>query len=266
MHAVIHPIEMEKGIDLIGDIHGCYEEMIELIEKLGYQNLNGLYIHPQGRKFVSLGDIHSRGPHSIDTIEFFIRHVQSSAAYLTDSNHGWKIARWLDGRKVNLAHGDDLVALDWSSYEETYGKAASNRLKREAKSLLLSAPSHHIFTKEGKRVLVAVHAGIKDDYIGKDSPRIRDFCRYGDTAGFDEKGKPIRLDWFLHHQSQEWIVWGHDPRPEPYMINRTANIDQGVVFGGFLTAYRFPEHDIVQVKARKDYANVEENPLKQCGK
>lgn len=267
MYPNFQPIEINVGIDLIGDIHGCYEEFIELLDKLGYQkNSQGLYTHPEGRKIVSLGDIHSRGPYSLRTIGFFIRHVKAGNAYLTDSNHGWKIARWLDGKKVTLAHGDEKVSIEWKDYERASGQQSSNLFKKEARELLLNAPSHLIFTKGGRGELVAVHAGIRDDYIGKDTTKIRSFCRYGDTDGFDENGKPIRKDWFLKHRSQEWIIWGHDPRPEPMIINKTVNIDQGVVFGGQLTAFRFPEQQFIQVKAKKDYANVDDNPLKRFGK
>jgi polynucleotide kinase-phosphatase len=129
------------------------------------------------------------------------------------------------------------------------------------KQFLLDAPSHLVFTKDGMGLVVAVHAGIRDGFIGRDSKTVRDFCRYGDTDGFDESGKPIRKDWFLNHASGEFIIWGHDPRPQPMMVNNTINLDQGVVFGGSLTAFRYPEKRVVSVKARHDYSNIEDNPL-----
>ena len=51
----------------------------------------------------------SRGPKSIETMKFFLKHVNEQFTYMIDSNHGWKIARWLDGRKVQLKHGDEKV-------------------------------------------------------------------------------------------------------------------------------------------------------------
>jgi polynucleotide kinase-phosphatase len=257
-------IDVGSGIDFIGDIHGCYEEFIELMTKLGYEeNAEGYYIHPEGRKILSLGDVLSRGPRSLETLQFFEKHVRAGHSYMIDSNHGWKIARWLDGKNVRLAHGDENVAAEFEEYETKFGKEASERLKKQLKDLLLEAKSHYIIQKNGVNTAVAVHAGIKDHYIGKQSPGISDFCRYGDTDGLDENGKPIRKDWSTAHKSNELILWGHDPKPQPLMVNNTLNIDQGVVFGGSLTAYRYPERQLVSVKAKQDYANVPDNPLRE---
>ncbi|WP_066066643.1 polynucleotide kinase-phosphatase [Neobacillus soli] len=257
-------IDVGNGIDFIGDIHGCFEEFIELLKKLGYkENAEGLFLHPEGRKILSLGDVMSRGPRSLETLQFFKRHVMAGHAYMIDSNHGWKIARWLDGRNVNLAHGDENVAAEFAEYEGRFGKEAADILKEELKELLLKAKSHLVIQRNGVKVAVATHAGMKDYYIGKQSQRISDFCRYGDSEGLDENGKPLRKDWTINHQSNELIIWGHDPKPQPLLVNNTLNIDQGVVFGGQLTAYRYPEKQFVSVQAKQDYANVPVNPLKE---
>ncbi|MDR3541453.1 MAG: metallophosphoesterase [Desulfosporosinus sp.] len=222
--------EVGTGLDFIGDIHGCYREFLALLEKLGYRsNAEGLYIHPEGRKLVSVGDVLSRGPNSIECLKFFISHVEKDLAFMVDSNHGWKIARWLSGRKVELAHGDELIAAEFDHYERGYGQEVTEELKEKVRNLLLSASSNLVFTRNDVRVVVATHAGIRDHYIGKESQRISDFCRYGDTEGFEESGKPVRKDWFVNHRSGETVVWGHDPRPQPMVINNTINIDQGVV-------------------------------------
>ncbi|MDR3599536.1 MAG: polynucleotide kinase-phosphatase [Desulfosporosinus sp.] len=259
--------EVGTGLDFIGDIHGCYSEFVALLEKLGYRSdAEGLYTHPEGRQLVSVGDVLSRGPNSLDCLKFFINHVEKGLAFMVDSNHGWKIARWLSGRKVELAHGDELIAAEFDHYEREHGQAAAEELKETVKNLLLSAPSNLVFTNNGVRVVVATHAGIKDHYIGKESKRISDFCRYGDTEGFEENGKPVRKDWFVNHSSGETIVWGHDPRPQPMVINNTINIDQGVVFGGSLTAYRYPEKKFVAVEAQRDYAEDPESFLQKWKK
>ena len=259
-------IELGCGMDIIGDIHACYEEFLALLDKLGYQkDEKGLYIHPEGRKILSLGDVMSRGPQSIDCMVFFLRHVEAGLAYMIDSNHGWKIARWLDGRKVQLKHGDENVQEEFISYEKKQGEKEARNLKVKLKTLLLEAPSHYIITEEGKDKLVCAHAGIKDEFIGQESSRIKDFCRYGDVAGMDEKGKPIRKDWFNNHKGDQLIVWGHDPKPEPMMINNTLNIDQGAVFGGKLTCFRYPEREFVFVEALKNYSGKtgEDNPIEK---
>ncbi len=259
--------EAGAGLDFIGDIHGCYDEFLELLDKLGYnQNEEGMYVHPEGRKLVSVGDVLGRGPKSIDCINFFRNHVEQDLAYMVDSNHGWKIARWLSGRKVELTHGDEKVAAEFEQYEHNQGKEATDRFKEKVKNFLLAAPSNLVFSKNGVEGIVATHAGIRDTYIGKQSNAISDFCRYGDTDGVHEDGKPIRKDWFAEHQSGEIIIWGHDPNPQPLVVNNTINIDQGVVFGGRLTAYRYPKKAFVWVDAHKDYAEDPESLLQKWKK
>lgn len=264
-----HPllVDVEYGIDLIGDIHGCYDEFIALLKKLGYKESDdALYIHPKGRKFMSVGDVMSRGPESLKTMLFFQRHVEQGLAYMTDSNHGWKIARWLDGRNVTLNYGDEKVEEEFKEYEKAHGIEKTTETKEMLKNFLLRSPSHYVLMKNGTPTAVCTHAGIKDEFIGKQSPDIQDFCRYGDTSGLNEKGKPIRDDWFVHHKGSIVIIWGHDPKLQPLVINNTINIDQGVVFGGKLTAFRYPEEEFVSVKAANDYSGPLDNPLQEWEK
>ena len=255
-------IDVGNGLDIIGDIHGCFDQFSELLALLGYVEQNGLYKHPTGRKIVSVGDITSRGPKSIAALKFFIKHQAAGLSYMTDSNHGWKIARWLDGRKVQLTHGDDAVATEFAAYEAAHGAKATEQLRQESKKLLLEAPSHYILTLNGEEVGVVTHAGIKDQYIGQDNGKIRSFTRYGDVRGFDEiTGRPIRYDWFLQHKSKHTIIWGHDPKIEPLFTHNTVNIDQGCVFGGKLTALRFPEMTTISVEGDIDYSYNPDNPI-----
>lgn len=254
--------DIGAGIDIIGDIHGCFDELIALLTELGYtENEAGLFLHPDGRTFVSIGDVMSRGPKSLETLQFFLTHTEQGLAGMIDSNHGWKIARWLDGRRVTLSHGDEKTAAEFEAYEAQHGAEKAQELKAAVKDMLLNAPSHYVFAKNGVPTLVCTHAGIRDEFIGKQSAVISDFCRYGDTAGFDADNKPIRNDWTVGHNTSLLIVWGHDPRPHPLIINNTINIDQGAVFGGALTAYRYPEGEFVSVDAEADHSGTDDNPL-----
>jgi len=253
----------DNGLDIIGDIHACADEFYQLLAKLGYVRSNeGLYRHPNGRRILSLGDITSRGPASLDMLEFFIRHIEAGLAEMVDSNHGWKIARWLDGRKVTLAHGDENVEKEFREYEAEHGIKKAEELKERSRLLLFSAPSHMLVRVGGRTELVAVHAGIRDDYIGKESPAVRNYCRYGDVSGMGADGRPIRKDWAGERtKTHPLIIWGHDPRPEPERKNGAINIDQGCVFGGKLTAYRFPEDELVSVPAARNYSGLDDTPL-----
>ncbi|MCT6923782.1 polynucleotide kinase-phosphatase [Metasolibacillus sp.] len=254
-------IELGTGIDVIGDIHGCYDEMMALIEKLGYREDNGLYIHPEGRKLISVGDIMSRGPKSLATMQFWLKQIEAGLSFMTDSNHGWKIARWLEGRAVQLSHGDELVEQEIQQFEIIHGIEETKALKERLAKMLLRAPSHYLIKENGIGKAVITHAGIRDRYIGKNSSRIRDFCRYGDVVGTEANGRPIRADWYADHQTSELIIWGHEPKLKPLKMNNTVNIDQGVVFGGQLTAFRYPESTFEAVTAYENYAGEQQNPL-----
>ncbi len=254
--------DIGAGIDVIGDIHACYDEMMQLIEQLGYvADEKGIYRHPEGRLLVSAGDVMSRGPRSLDTMTFWKRQLDAGQGLMVDSNHGWKVARYLEGRQVKMTHGDELFVAELEQYEQQHGREALERLKQEFRDMLLAAPSHLIFTQNDVRCVVVTHAGIKDHHIGKQSNRISDYCRYGEAVAGSDSDKPVRADWFNEHRSGELIVWGHDPRLQPTIVNRTINIDQGAVFGGQLTAYRYPEQSFVSVDARQDYAQDAESPL-----
>lgn len=254
-------LEIESGFDIIGDIHGCYDEMLVLLKDLGYEQCGNVYVHPAGRRLISVGDIMSRGPKSIETMQFWLNQNEAGLSYMTDSNHGWKIARWLDGKNVSLNHGDELVEQEFTEYAKVHGEEAVKTLKEQFASMLLKAPSHYILTKNNIPKAVVTHAGIKDHYIGKESKRISDFCRYGDIQQTDSSSKPVRGDWFLQHKTSELIIWGHDVKVQPFKANRTINIDQGVVFGGELTAFQYPEQIFKSVKAFANYAGTEDNPI-----
>ena len=102
--------------------------------------------------------------------------------------------------------------------------------------------------------LVVTHAGIKEAMIGRSSPAVREFCLYGDTTGEkDEFGLPVRRDWAAEYEGPAAIVYGHSPVLEPQWFRKTICIDTGCVFGGALTALRWPEKELVSVASQLTY-------------
>ena len=230
--------------DIIGDIHGCYDEIFKLLTTLGYvKNAEGVMAHPEERRAVFLGDLCDRGPKNVAVLRLVMDMVQKGNALCVPGNHDVKLSRKLSGRDVQLTHGlqntVDELALE------------SNEFRSDVAKFLDGLISHYVLD-DGK--LVVAHAGVKEHFQGRGSMRVRDFCLYGETTGeTDEYGLPVRLDWTNEYRGRAMVVYGHVPQVEPAILNNTYCLDTGCVFGGKLTALRYPEREIVTVKAKAVY-------------
>jgi len=239
--------------DVIGDVHGCAAELEELLGLLGYE-LEGeregdvlggpVYSHPAGRRAVFLGDLVDRGPRILDAVRIARNMVDRGSALALPGNHDAKLVRALAGRNVRITHG-----LDRSLAElEALSEAGRDEVRRFLDSLV----SHYVL--DGGSLVVA-HAGMKEEMQGRASGRVREFALYGETTGeTDEFGLPVRWNWAAEYRGRATVVYGHTPVPEPEWLNRTINIDTGCVFGGRLTALRYPEQELVSVPSRELYA------------
>ena len=171
--------------------------------------------------------------------------VERGQAFCVVGNHDDKLKRALQGKKVNLERGGIRESLDQL-------EVAGDAFKVRALEFLNGLISH--YELDGGDLAVA-HAGIKEHYIGRGAPSIKQFCMYGETSGeIDEFGLPVRYPWAEDYRGNTLVVYGHTPIPEPEFLNNTINIDTGCVFGGELTALRYPEKELVSVKAKKVYA------------
>ncbi len=235
----------ENGpFDIIGDVHGCYDELAELLDKLYYiKNDNGVYYNPEGRKAVFLGDLCDRGNKNTAVLKAVMSMVKNGYALAVPGNHDVKLVKYLLGKTVKTINGLE------STLDEL--KNETCEFKTEICGFLNGLVSHYVLD-EGK--LVVSHAGIKQEYIGRASATVRDFCIYGDVDGMTaEDGMPVRKDWAADYRGKAVIVYGHTPVGEVRNRNNTYCIDTGCVFGGSLTALRYPEMEIVSVKAKETY-------------
>ena len=241
-------LKHEHGpFDIIGDVHGCYEELAALFVQLGYQIESGpagaKAIPPDGRRAIFVGDLVDRGPKIPEVLRLVMNMVEDGTAFCVPGNHDVKLIRKLKGRDVQLTHGlaDSIEQLDRETPE----------FKQAVVKFLDDLVSHYLFD-DGK--LVVAHAGMKEEMQGRGSGKVRDFALYGETTGeTDEYGLPVRYNWAAEYRGKALVVYGHTPVAQPEWLNRTINIDTGCVFGGKLTALRYPEKELVSVPAQQTY-------------
>lgn len=234
--------------DVIGDVHGCLEELWELFARLGYETgEDGLPRHPEGRLPVFVGDLADRGPDSPGALRLCVDLVAAQAGLFVPGNHDAKLFRMLHGNAVKKTHGLDLTDEQLNALPDT----ERERLITDILAFLEPQPIYLVL--DSGRLVVA-HAGIKEEYIGRYDDTVVRFTRFGDVAGFEENGMPIRRDWALEYSGDALIAYGHTPQTEIKFVNNTVNLDGGCVFGGFLAAMRYPEREIVIVPAKQVYA------------
>lgn len=226
--------------DIIGDIHGCSSELDTLLRKLGYKD----GAHPEGRTAVFVGDLVDRGPDSPGVLRRVMSMVAEGNALCVPGNHENKLGRYLKGRKVHHTHGlaETIEQLERED-------AAHPEFRTQVAEFIDGLVSHYVLD-EGR--LVVCHAGLPEKYHGRTSGRVRSHALYGDTTGeTDEFGLPVRYPWAEDYRGRAAVVYGHTPVPTTSWVNNTLCLDTGAVFGGKMTALRWPEREIVDVPAER---------------
>ena len=233
--------------DVIGDVHGCRCELEALLDRLGYvltrddQERPVDAVHPAGRKVVFVGDLVDRGPDSPGVLRLAMGMVGRGHALAVPGNHENKLVRALRGNKVTIGHG----------LAETLAQLAAEpaEFRQQVETFCYDLVSHLVLD-DGN--LVVAHAGLKQAYHGRASARVRSFALYGDTTGeTDEFGLPVRLPWAADYRGKAMVLYGHTAIPEPVWVNNTLCLDTGCVFGGKLSALRYPEKEVVSVPAQR---------------
>ncbi|WP_241779897.1 polynucleotide kinase-phosphatase [Streptomyces natalensis] len=233
--------------DIIGDIHGCRSELETLLGRLGYALERDALgrpvdaVHPQGRTAVFVGDLVDRGPDSPGVLRLVMGMVKAGHALCVPGNHENKLGRYLKGRNVQHTHGLAETIEQLETEDDAF--------RAEVAAFLHGLVSHYVLDGGG---LVVCHAGLPEKYHGRTSGRVRSFALYGDTTGeTDEFGLPVRYPWAEEYRGRAAVVYGHTPTPRANWLNNTICLDTGCVFGGTMTALRWPERELVDVPAEK---------------
>jgi protein phosphatase len=227
--------------DIIGDVHGCFAELAALLGKLGYtvDPGGGSARHPGGRTAVFVGDLVDRGPATPAVLRLVMGMTAEGSGLPVAGNHEVKLLRALRGRNVTVSHGLEVSLAQLAAEPPEFTSQAA---------AFMDGLLGHVVLDDGR--LVVAHAGLPAAMHGRASAAVRSFALYGDTTGeTDEFGLPVRYPWAEDYRGRAMVVYGHTPVPEPEWVNGTICLDTGCVFGGRLTALRYPERELVSVPA-----------------
>jgi protein phosphatase len=235
--------------DIVGDVHGCREELEQLLAELGYfveRDAGGRPVsawHPERRRVIFVGDLVDRGPDSTGVLRLAMAMVAGGNALVVPGNHEYALLRALRGHTTGLGRvpAGSPMQLDGEPPE----------FRRRVERFLDTLPPH--FVLDGGNLVVA-HAGLPERLHGRLSDRVRQVCLYGQTTGeVDAEGMPVRYPWTREYRGRATVVYGHTAVPSPQVVNNTIGLDTGCVFGGRLTALRYPERELVSVPAARVY-------------
>ena len=258
----IHDVPGLTSCDIIGDVHGCFDELCELLVLLGHSDLLTPNLEPvregEQPRMLFVGDIVDRGDRVIDALKLVMELCEKGYACTTLGNHDYRFFRWLQGQDVKIAHGLDKTIDEFNQLPN------SEREELRVKFLRFFEKIPYAIRFDGGQGVV-VHAAwrprMKEE---SDVRKIRYYAIYGPTTGErTSEGFPVRIDWAKRYKGPEVAIFGHQVYLSPYINPFAIGIDTGCVFGGALTALRYPSKEIVSIKsswARAEYNGPLINP------
>ncbi len=248
-HSRSHSVDRREDsgpFDIIGDVHGCADELERLLERLGYApDAGGVWRSPAGRTAVFVGDLVDRGPRIVDALAIAMGMVAAGTAFAVPGNHDLQLAAYLRGEAVPVVYGMD-TSLDQLDQ-------ASRLFRRDVVRFFNAIKGHYVF--DGGALVVA-HTGLAEEHHGVDTLETRLLAAYGVIDEEIDANDPARRHpWLAGYQGRAAVVYGHTPIAEPTWVRQTIDIDTGCVFGWRLTALRWPERELVWVDAKAEYAH-----------
>lgn len=212
---------MARRTIVIGDIHGCYDELVELLEQVGLA---------ADDRVVAVGDLVAKGEKSREVLDLFIADARFSSVI---GNHDRAILRhWLRLKKD----------------ERKSQKRTRKELKPDKARYLAYLASLPTTIDLGTHLVV--HAGVRP-HVPLSEQSIEDLTEMR-TLGLDPTSR-VGLPWYEAYDGRQIVLFGHWPAREPRRAARAIGLDTGCVYGGRLTAYVVEEDRFVSVEARRAY-------------
>lgn len=244
--------ELGGSFDIVGDVHGCCDELVALLRRMEYavESVDGDWDvePPAGRTVVLLGDLVDRGPDTVGALSLARALLGSGAGLAVAGNHDMRLLETLDGAEPPQGWGQETSLRQLG--------AAGDAVTDHAAQLLQALPSHYVLD-EGR--LVVAHAGLRRSMFGRDSGRGAQLdpvwlrALHGEFLPRRGVDDPLVRDfaWVEEDDRGDVLVaYGHTPVGRVSVRSGTVNLDTGCVYGGRLSALRYPEMEIVSVPSR----------------
>jgi hypothetical protein len=206
---------------VVGDIHGCYDELMDLLEKVSFE---------QSDKLICVGDLVTKGPKDREVLELFMTDPRLSTVI---GNHDLALRRRWNGEDIDLKNAQKDAHKELKGDKEAY-LAFLNQLP------FMIELDEHLVVHAGLRPSVALHSQTTGDLT-----RIR-------TLGPDRESNE-GTPWYHVYYGDKTVLFGHWPAPEPRRGQKAIGLDTGCVYGYNLTAYIIDSDEFVSVRARKAY-------------
>jgi diadenosine tetraphosphatase ApaH/serine/threonine PP2A family protein phosphatase len=206
---------------VVGDLHGCYDELLDLLDKVSFGSEDRL---------ICVGDLITKGPKNREVLDRFMSDPQFAAVI---GNHDLALRRRWNGEKFKLKPSQ---------------KPTHKELKKD-KERYVPFLNQLPFTIDLGTHLV-VHAGLRPglELYSQTTEDMTELRSLGEDRA-SRKGPP----WYEVYDGEKIVLFGHWPATEPRRGKKAIGLDTGCVYGGQLTAYIVETGELTSVPARQVY-------------
>jgi len=216
------PSNISHRTIVVGDLHGCYDELIELLTTIDFS---------ANDRVVAVGDLTVKGPKSREILDLFIADRRFRSVL---GNHDLALLRFWRGERHKFTGAQKKTGRELEFDREKYSSFLSSL------PLMIDLDSH-----------LVVHAGLRPDrpLDQQDADDLLELRTLGRKKRTSRKGTP----WYDVYDGDKVVLFGHWPAPEPRRAPHAIGLDTGCVYGNRLTAYIVETDELVSVPARLFY-------------
>jgi diadenosine tetraphosphatase ApaH/serine/threonine PP2A family protein phosphatase len=206
---------------VVGDIHGCYEELLELLNRAAFA---------ADDRVVAVGDLIVKGEKNRQVLDLFSSDPRFSSV---TGNHDLALRRHWRNEPVSLTEQQESAALELDEERARYSQYL------DSLPLMIDLGAH-----------LVVHAGLRPG-VALEEQSIEDLTELR-TLGPDPKSRE-GVPWYEEYEGEKTVLFGHWPAREPRRSRRAIGLDTGCVYGHRLTAYIIETAELITVESRRVY-------------